>query len=146
MIGHILVASDGAESRGAAAAVAQLVDGYAAPVEVEVLHVVEVEYDAAAPGREGTDVHPEARRQVEELVEELRGLGVDATARIRSGQYETVAEDILAEARERGADLIVVGCKGRTGLKAWIMGSVSQAVIRHSDCPVLVVHERAAVD
>lgn len=146
MIGHILVASDGVESRGAATVVAQLVLGADTPVEVEVLHVNEVEYESAPPGSESTEVHPEARRQVEELVADLRALGVNATGEVRPGQYETVAEDILAEAAEHGAGLIVVGSRGRTGLKAWILGSVSQEVIRRADCPVLVIHQQASGD
>ena len=146
MLRHILVASDGAESRGAAVAVARLVEGHSAPVEVEVLHVNEVEYEAAVPDSEASDVHPEARRQVGGLVEELRALGVSATGTVRGGLYESVAEDIVAEARERGSDLIVVGCKGRGGLKALLVGSVSQAVIRLAECPVLVVNEPAPRD
>jgi nucleotide-binding universal stress UspA family protein len=146
VIGRILVASDGAESRGAAAAVARLAEGRPVPIAVEVLHVNEVEYESSAPDRECTDVHPEARVQVAELVEELRAYGLDVTGTVRLGRCDSVAEDIVAEARDRGADLIVVGCKRRGGLKALIMGSVSQAVIRLADCPVLVVSEKALGD
>jgi nucleotide-binding universal stress UspA family protein len=146
VLGHILVASEGAESRGAAVVVAHLVEGYSAPVEVVVLHINEVEYEAAAPDREPSDVHPEARVQVNELVEEFRALGVNATGAVRGGLYDSVAEDIVAEARERGSDLIVVGCKGRGGLKALLVGSVSQAVIRLAECPVLVLNAPASGD
>ncbi len=38
--------------------------------------------------------------------------------------------------------MIIVGSHGRTGLKRMLLGSVSEHVVRHAPCPVLVVHER----
>ncbi|TDA69869.1 MAG: universal stress protein [Clostridia bacterium] len=43
----------------------------------------------------------------------------------------------LAEAED--CDLIVVGARGLSGVKRYLMGSVSEAVVRHAHCPVLVV-------
>jgi nucleotide-binding universal stress UspA family protein len=55
--------------------------------------------------------------------------------------------EIVALAEELGADLIVMGCRGFRGIRRAIEGSVSDGVIRHARCPVLVVRpeeERAA--
>jgi nucleotide-binding universal stress UspA family protein len=49
------------------------------------------------------------------------------------------AAEILRFARERGCDLIVMGTHGRTGLGRLLLGSVSEAVLRRSLCPVLTV-------
>src|SRR5688572_20216546 len=49
------------------------------------------------------------------------------------------ADVILAVARERKADLIVVGSHGRTGLKRAVLGSVAEDVVRRSTVPVVVV-------
>ena len=49
------------------------------------------------------------------------------------------ADVILATARERAIDLIVVGRTGRDGLAGMLLGSVSQKVVNGADCPVLVV-------
>ena len=49
------------------------------------------------------------------------------------------AEDIIKTAETYGADLIVVGTHGRTGLMHLLVGSVSEHVIRNSKVPVLVV-------
>jgi len=42
--------------------------------------------------------------------------------------------------RDRGVDVIVVGSHGRTGVKRLFFGSVSERVVRHAHCPVLVIH------
>jgi nucleotide-binding universal stress UspA family protein len=51
----------------------------------------------------------------------------------------SVAESILSYASEQEADLIVIGTKGRAGLKRIVLGSVASSVVAHASCPVLVV-------
>lgn len=51
------------------------------------------------------------------------------------------ATEIVRVAKEEGADIIVVGTHGRTGLTRLLMGSVAEQVIRHSACPVLTFKE-----
>ena len=46
--------------------------------------------------------------------------------------------EIVEKAKEKGASLIVVGCHGRTGLGRLLMGSVTERVIGHAPCAVLV--------
>jgi nucleotide-binding universal stress UspA family protein len=56
-----------------------------------------------------------------------------------------VALEVVALAKELGVGLIVIGCRGHRGIRRVIEGSISDAVIRHAPCPVLVVrsHERS---
>jgi nucleotide-binding universal stress UspA family protein len=49
------------------------------------------------------------------------------------------ADEIIKAAKDEGVDLIVVGNLGRTGIERMLIGSVSEAVVRHAPCPVLVV-------
>lgn len=49
------------------------------------------------------------------------------------------ANTILAAAGEMNADLVVLGTRGRSGVKSFLLGSVSQEVVQHADRPVLVV-------
>jgi nucleotide-binding universal stress UspA family protein len=53
------------------------------------------------------------------------------------------AEQILELARVRGAELIVVGSRGRGAVAEALLGSVSQAIVHEADRPVLVVKRRA---
>ena len=52
------------------------------------------------------------------------------------------ADTIVRIAQERGADLIVMGTHGRTGLQHVLLGSVAEKVVRLAPCPVLTVRDK----
>jgi nucleotide-binding universal stress UspA family protein len=62
--------------------------------------------------------------------------GTVAGAHLRMGEVDL---EIVALAEELGADLIVMGSRGLGGVRRALMGSVSDSVVRHAHCPVLVV-------
>lgn len=66
----------------------------------------------------------------------LRTSGLEVTVDVRVG---VPFEEILTCARERGADVIVMGTHGRTGVRRMIAGSVAERVVRASNVPVLTV-------
>ena len=66
--------------------------------------------------------------------------GLTAEKQVRRGDPKSV---IIDEAKEWGADLIVVGSHGHTGIKKWLLGSVAQSVVSHAPCSVYVVRERS---
>jgi nucleotide-binding universal stress UspA family protein len=49
------------------------------------------------------------------------------------------AREIVRHAQKTGADLIVLGTHGRTGVAHAILGSVAERVVQHASCPVLVI-------
>ena len=49
---------------------------------------------------------------------------------------------VVQIASDLGADLVVVGTSGRTGLARFALGSVAERVVRHASCPVLVVRPK----
>jgi nucleotide-binding universal stress UspA family protein len=53
-----------------------------------------------------------------------------------------VAEEIVAFADELEVDLIIVGSRGLRGIRRTLVGSVSESVFRHADCPVMVVRAK----
>jgi nucleotide-binding universal stress UspA family protein len=65
-------------------------------------------------------------------------LGMKAEPRT-SSQTTTTGRAILAEAAEIGAQAIVMGTRGLTGVKSLLLGSVSHEVIQHADRTVVVV-------
>ena len=72
-------------------------------------------------------------REAAETVEQA-GVGVETFA--REGDP---ADAILDVAEERGADLIIVGNKGMTGAKRFLLGSVPNKVSHHAPCSVLII-------
>ncbi len=61
-----------------------------------------------------------------------------AQAHLRMGKP---AAEIVALAEELGVGLVVVGSRGLGGVRRALMGSVSDSVVRHAHCPVLVVRK-----
>jgi nucleotide-binding universal stress UspA family protein len=71
-----------------------------------------------------------------EAAEEAQAAGVESATYARQGDP---ADAILDVAEERGADLIVVGNKGMTGAKRFLLGSVPNKVSHHAPCSVLII-------
>lgn len=70
------------------------------------------------------------------MVAHAQAAGVDAQLHVVFGAPERV---ILQQASELGADLIVMGTRGRDGLQRWLIGSVAEVVLRRATVPVLVM-------
>ena len=71
-----------------------------------------------------------------EAAERVAAAGVESRTYAREGDP---ADAILDVAEERGADLIVVGNKGMTGAKRFLLGSVPNKVSHHAPCSVLII-------
>ena len=69
-----------------------------------------------------------------------RDLAVEAVVTVG-----TAAVEIVRTARLKGADMVVMGTHGRTGLARMVMGSVTEQVVRRAPCPVLTVRPAEAL-
>ena len=79
-----------------------------------------------------------AARVVESTVLELNMAGIKATGNVRPALIDRAADEIIADATEWGADLIVLGFPRRGALTTRLFGSVTLSVLQHAPCPVLV--------
>lgn len=79
----------------------------------------------------------EAQAAVDQALALLTAAGVVCEGKVSEGRPDEV---IVTTAAAQGADLIVMGSHGRTGLMQLFLGSISERVIGQAQCPVLVAH------
>lgn len=140
----ILLATDGSEdARLAASTAIELANTTGS--ELHVVHVAsllamssEASYMASQLYDEA---YEEAEREAQKLLDEQVRMieeaeGRVAEAHLRIGRAD---EEILQLSEELGAGLVVVGSRGLSPIKRALIGSVSDSVVRHARCPVLLV-------
>jgi nucleotide-binding universal stress UspA family protein len=111
--------------------------------ELHVIHVGEVPLvyhpERHGYGAEYEEHEREARQLLEAQVERMKAAGVTvAQAHLRMGRAD---EEIVVLAEELGADLVAMGSRGLGGVRRGLMGSVSDSVVRHAHCPVLITRK-----
>ncbi len=82
-----------------------------------------------------------ADRIAQSGTELARSLGLRAEPLVVADEKANVADAIVELARKRDVAAVVIGSRGLTGLRARLEGSTSNAVLKHSPCPVLTVHD-----
>jgi nucleotide-binding universal stress UspA family protein len=112
---------------------------------IHVLHVVapfaKVGYETPPwVGDVMADLGKEAEHRVQKLKEKAAEARVPATTEVRAGGID---EEILQAVAKRRADLIVMGAHGRRGFQRWVLGSVTERMMRHSPVPLLVAGSAA---
>ncbi|WP_268989151.1 universal stress protein [Methanosarcina barkeri] len=73
------------------------------------------------------------------IEEKAKASGIEAATILLKGN---TAEKILDFAENQKVDMIVIGSTGKSGVKRFMLGSVSEKVVRNSKIPVLIVHQR----
>jgi nucleotide-binding universal stress UspA family protein len=139
----ILVALDSSEEATLAATTAADI-AQSTGSELHLVHVrpmtmyIDPSTDRA---RRIAEVEEAVKREAQEFLDaQLKQIqdagGSVAQAHVRLGRPD---EEIVGLADEMEAGLVVMGSRGMGGLKRLLMGSVSDSVVRHAHCPVLVV-------
>ena len=62
--------------------------------------------------------------------------GVKASSRVRTGKPH---QEILLEAEDQGADLVVIATHGHTGVEHMLFGSTAERIVRNAKCPVMTI-------
>jgi nucleotide-binding universal stress UspA family protein len=153
MFTKILVPVDGSKYSEDAAAYAVGIAKMSG-AKVIVLHVVHLPtYAYAYAGGEGVspvtiptplplaiteDEKKIAEKLVDGVAKTIEEAGVAVETKIIE-RHPSVPDAIIEFASGVGVDLIIMGTKGRTGIKRFLLGSVTESVVHHAHCPVLVV-------
>lgn len=139
MFGKILVGTDGSDT--ASTAVAHAAE-LAATTGAELIVVSAYATPKADPGSTFGAAVPYAGPEIARSIladAEKRLSG--AAAKVRTVMREGDPADAICDvAEEEGADLIVIGNRGMTGTKRFLLGSVPNNVSHHAPCSVLIVH------
>jgi len=106
--------------------------------KVWVLHLLEKEV-IAQMGDVPSESDQEAAQPVRDGVSMLRQAGVEAEGDVRPTTFGHAAREILADAKEHDADIIIMGSRGRSDFAGAILGSTAHKVIHLADRPVLVI-------
>jgi nucleotide-binding universal stress UspA family protein len=95
-----------------------------------------------APGVEVVEIIPQLEEAAETLVQSVVAevVGDGSDVKVEAVATEGPAGNVLIEAA-KGAEMLVVGSRGHGGFVALLLGSVSQQVAAHAQCPVLI-HRR----
>lgn len=118
------------------------------PLEVALVATYErpIDWSGTIPVVMSVDDEEAMRRDLTDmldgLAEPLRAAGIVPELVVREGSAAHVLEDV---ARERRADLLLVGNRGRGPARSAFLGSVSASLVDHAPCPVLVAR-RPRVD
>jgi nucleotide-binding universal stress UspA family protein len=131
----ILVATDGSKFSGLAVGKAiDFAKAYGGSLVVVSVVDVPTEFYAEAP-QAVDDMVRKAKEYTAAVRTQAEAAGVKAETFV--GEADAF-EAIVRLAREQDVNMIVVGSHGRTGLRRLLMGSVTEKVIGHATCPVLV--------
>ena len=134
--GRVLLPTEG--SKCSEAAVSRAIDiakSYGG--QLTALSVVDVNEEFQTNAPEAVEkLVLQAKKVLDDVKKKAEAAGVNVETSLKEGE---AFEAITGTAREKGASVIVMGSHGRTGLKRLLMGSVTEKVIGHAPCPVLVV-------
>jgi len=139
---HLLLATEHTEfDRGAEALAFALAHRHAVPLPVVLPVASNPEFEAVAPEL-AARADAAAAARLEDLARAAAQVGVTLVPEVRHGP-EPYAE-IVAEARERQAELIVIRRRGRRGLLAnLLIGEMVSKVVAHAPCIVLIAPREA---
>jgi nucleotide-binding universal stress UspA family protein len=151
-VSRILIATDGSQSSEAIPAVIAAWDVFR-DAQIDVLSVappsspgggatILTEMLGSEPQRlDASDDVDRHRVMATEMATRLTAAGWRAESLVRNGEP---AHEIEAAAADLGADLIITGSRGLSGLQRLLMGSVAHHVLLHSRCSVLVMRGHVA--
>jgi len=137
MYEQILLPTDGSEgTRGAVEHAINLATTYDATLHTIYVVDTNVGIDASVPGTLDT-LEEAGENAIDDVIQQAEAAGVKTTEGVVA--QGTPHQAILDYIDEHDIDLVVMGTHGRTGLDRYLLGSITEKVVRLSDAPVLTV-------
>lgn len=134
----VVIATDGSESVRRAVSVA-LDIAVRFDATVHALYVVDAGEVDSSPDRLSNELRDAFREQGERALGDVRASAdLEVTTSVREGRPATEIRDF---ARERDADVVATGTRGRHGENRFLIGSVAERVVRTCPVPVLTVRQ-----
>lgn len=134
---RIVVGIDGSE-QAQRALLAAIEEARLRDATLTVIHVAPFPFDLSAPILAPQPTGAELRSRAVDLIDEALGLVDAGDLDVERIALIGHAASELCEAA-RDADLLVIGSRGLGGFRGLLVGSVTQQVVAHAPCPILVV-------
>lgn len=147
LVQHILVPTDFSKAAEPALDTARVL-ALQNEAKLTLAHVCETRPPFADVPLPGADDESDYERELRHsLLAELKRLGEGRLAEVPQAKVALVnaanpATGICEYAEAEGVDMIIMGTHGRSGLVRFLIGSVTEKVVRHAPCPVLVIRTR----
>jgi nucleotide-binding universal stress UspA family protein len=108
---------------------------------VQVIASVPYGYASSPPAIDQyfKDIEEKAQSWFDKVRDMAKNEGIPELKTETFADVKSVIGSIIDYATSRDVDLIVIGTRGRTGLKRFLMGRVANGVVQHAHCPVLLV-------
>lgn len=112
-------------------------------LETEPWYYGEKAYEWASP-EELDKVYEIEKAKIQKILNDIKEnaktVGIESTTKIlMNPRTDGIVKPILKYAEDEEIDLIVVGTRGRTGIKRMLLGSVASGVVTYAHCPVIIV-------
>lgn len=137
----IVIATDGSENNRAAVEEGLRIARACGSIVYAVYVIDDAVLNAASLGEGEAPVYEQLRDEGRRAVEGARAIsdGIDVKTSVLEGKP---AGEITRFGADIGADLLVVGTRGKSSIETLLLGSVADAVIRTATCPVLVIKSK----
>jgi len=136
----IVIATDGSE-KNLSAVIEGLMIARVSGAKLQIIYVIDTKPLTTGVIEESyAGMYDSLREEGEQALEQAKELAgdLDAETFLLTGKP---ANEVTRFVKEHGADLLVIGTQGKTGLGKLILGSVAETIVRTSPCSVLVVRK-----